>query len=86
MECPKCTNTMATSALITPNGVEIMVAGTIATGPRPLSAQVCSACGFTELYAAQFTEDVRQAQAEAETIAEIEAAAEVAPPAEPAFN
>jgi hypothetical protein len=54
---------MATSALITPLGAQIMVSGTLATGPRPLSAQVCSACGYTELYAAQFTEDVRQAQA-----------------------
>lgn len=70
MQCPKCTNDMMTSALVTPLGGEIMVAGTVATGPRPLSAQVCSACGYTELYAAQFTEDVRQAQAEAQFVAE----------------
>jgi len=63
MQCPKCTNDMATSALVTPLGAQVMVAGTMATGPRPLSAQVCSACGYTELYAAQFTEDMRQAQA-----------------------
>ncbi len=62
MQCPKCTNPMVTSALVTPLGGEIMVAGTLATGPRPLSAQVCSACGYTELYAAQYTEDMRQAQ------------------------
>ena len=65
MQCPKCTNDMMTSALVTPLGAEIMVAGTLATGPRPLSAQVCNACGFTELYAAQYTADVRQAQSEA---------------------
>jgi predicted nucleic-acid-binding Zn-ribbon protein len=71
MQCPKCTNDMMTSALVTQLGGEIMVAGTLATGPRPLSAQVCSACGYTELYAAQFTEDVRQAQAsEAQPILE----------------
>ncbi len=63
MQCPKCTNDMATSALVTPLGAQIMVAGTLATGQRPLSAQVCSACGYTELYAAQFTDDVRQAHA-----------------------
>ena len=65
MKCPKCTNDMQTSALVTQLGGEIMVAGTMSSGPRPLSAQVCSACGYTELYAAQYTEDVRQAQAEA---------------------
>lgn len=64
MQCPKCTNDMITSALVTPLGGEIMVAGTLATGPRPLSAQVCNACGFTELYAAHYTADVRQAQSD----------------------
>lgn len=62
MHCPKCTNDMTTSALVTPDGVEIMVMGTLATGHRPLSAQVCSACGFTELYAAQWTEEIQQAR------------------------
>lgn len=63
MQCPKCTNDMATSALVTPLGAQVMVAGTIATGPRPLSAQVCTACGYTELYAAQWTEELREARA-----------------------
>jgi hypothetical protein len=30
---------------------EVMVAGTIATGPQPILAQVCTACGYIELYA-----------------------------------
>lgn len=81
MQCPKCTNDMATSALITPLGAQVMVAGTLATGPRPLSAQVCSACGYTELYAAQWTEDVRQAQAEA---AELTPLVETSPEGVPA--
>lgn len=72
MQCPKCTNDMATSALVTPLGGQIAVAGTLATGPRPLSAQVCSACGYTELYAAQWTEDVREAQAVDQAVPEAE--------------
>ena len=81
MQCPKCTNDMATSALVTPLGGQIMVAGTWATGMRPLSAQVCSACGYTELYAAQWTEDVRQAHAETQTAPMLETMPEGVPAA-----
>ena len=71
MRCPKCDNHMTTSALVTPDGTQIMVMGTIASGHRPLSAQVCSACGFTELYAAQWTEEIQQAREEAAEIAPV---------------
>ncbi len=48
--CAKCSNDTHTSALVTAQG-EVMLAGTIGTDPRPILAQVCSACGFIELYA-----------------------------------
>jgi predicted nucleic-acid-binding Zn-ribbon protein len=50
IRCPKCDNDTRTSSLVTAQG-EVMLAGTIGTDPQPILAQVCSACGFIELYA-----------------------------------
>ena len=50
IRCPKCDNDTRTSGLVTAQG-EVMLAGTIGTDPRPILAQVCTACGFIELYA-----------------------------------
>lgn len=55
IRCSKCDNETRTTKLVTAMG-EIMVAGTIGTDPQPISAQVCSACGFIELYAPQVFE------------------------------
>ena len=52
IRCPKCDNETRTSKLVSAMG-DVMVAGTIGTDPQPISAQVCSACGFIELYAPQ---------------------------------
>lgn len=52
IQCAKCGNDTRTSTLITAMG-EVMVAGTIGSDPQPISAQVCSACGYIELYAPQ---------------------------------
>ena len=50
IRCPKCDNDTRTSSLVTPQG-EVMLAGTIGTDPQPILAQVCTACGYIELYA-----------------------------------
>ena len=50
ISCPKCDNDTRTSGLVTALG-EVMLAGTIGTDPRPILAQVCTACGYIELYA-----------------------------------
>ena len=50
MRCPKCDNDTRTSALVTPAG-EVLLAGTISADPQPIVAQVCTACGYIELYA-----------------------------------
>ena len=50
IRCPKCDNETRTSGLITAQG-DVMLAGTISADPRPILAQVCSACGYIELYA-----------------------------------
>jgi predicted nucleic-acid-binding Zn-ribbon protein len=52
IRCAKCDNTTRTSGLVTATG-EVMLAGTIGTDPQPILAQVCSACGYIELYAPQ---------------------------------
>lgn len=52
IRCPKCDNETRTSKLVTAMG-DVMVAGTIGSDPQPVSAQVCSACGYIELYAPQ---------------------------------
>ena len=47
---PKCDNDKRTIGLVTAQG-EVMLAGTIGTDPQPILAQVCTACGYIELYA-----------------------------------
>jgi hypothetical protein len=55
--CLRCENDTRTSALVTADGRELLVAGTIGTDPQPISAQVCTACGFIQLFAPQPTGD-----------------------------
>ena len=50
ISCTKCGNDTRTSGLVTAQG-DVMLAGTIGTDPRPILAQVCTACGYIELYA-----------------------------------
>jgi predicted nucleic-acid-binding Zn-ribbon protein len=50
ISCPKCDNETRTSGLVTSQG-DVMLAGTIGTDPQPILAQVCTACGYIELYA-----------------------------------
>jgi predicted nucleic-acid-binding Zn-ribbon protein len=52
IRCTKCDNETRTSGLVTASG-DVMLAGTIGTDPQPILAQVCSACGYIELYAPQ---------------------------------
>lgn len=52
IRCAKCDNETRTSGLVTAGG-DVMVAGTIGTDPQPILAQICSACGYIELYAPQ---------------------------------
>ena len=52
IQCAKCGNDTRTSNLVTAQG-EVMVAGTIGTESQPIIAQVCTACGYIELYAPQ---------------------------------
>jgi hypothetical protein len=49
---------------MTPQG-EVMLAGTLGTDPQPILAQVCTACGYIELYAPiPFEQRATTAQAE----------------------
>ena len=52
IRCPKCDNDTRTSSLITAAG-QVLLAGTISADPQPIIAQVCTACGYIELYAPQ---------------------------------
>jgi predicted nucleic-acid-binding Zn-ribbon protein len=52
IRCPKCDNDTRTSELVTAAG-EVLLAGTLSTDPQPIIAQVCTACGYIELYAPQ---------------------------------
>jgi predicted nucleic-acid-binding Zn-ribbon protein len=52
IRCPKCDNDTRTSGLVTAAG-EVLLAGTISADPQPIIAQVCTACGYIELYAPQ---------------------------------
>jgi predicted nucleic-acid-binding Zn-ribbon protein len=52
IKCAKCDNDTRTSNLVTAQG-EVMIGGTIGTDPQPILAQVCTACGYIELYAPQ---------------------------------
>ncbi|MBC8162780.1 MAG: hypothetical protein H7Z42_16335 [Roseiflexaceae bacterium] len=72
IRCAKCDNDTRTTTLVTAMG-DVMVAGTIATDPQPISAQVCSACGYIELYAPQPFEQPEKSATQAATIEELEA-------------
>ena len=50
IRCAKCDNDTRTSELITPQG-PVLIAGTLSADPQPVIAQVCTACGYIELYA-----------------------------------
>jgi predicted nucleic-acid-binding Zn-ribbon protein len=50
IRCAKCDNDTRTSSLVTAAG-EVLLSGTLGTDPQPIIAQVCSACGYIELYA-----------------------------------
>ena len=52
ISCAKCDNDTRTSGLVTAAG-EVLLAGTIGADPQPIIAQVCTACGYIELYAPQ---------------------------------
>jgi predicted nucleic-acid-binding Zn-ribbon protein len=52
IRCPKCDNDTRTSSLTTAAG-EVLLAGTLSADPQPIIAQVCTACGYIELYAPQ---------------------------------
>jgi predicted nucleic-acid-binding Zn-ribbon protein len=54
IRCGKCDNETRTSSLVTAQG-EVLLSGTIGTDPQPILAQVCTACGYIELYAPQPT-------------------------------
>ena len=79
INCAKCDNETRTSGLVTASG-DVMLAGTIGTDPQPILAQVCSACGYIELYAPQ---PLRRPEAEAQhtEATTIEHAAEAPVPA-----
>jgi len=64
ISCPKCGNDTRTSTLVTAQG-EVLLSGTIGSDPQPILAQVCTACGYIELYAPQpisKTETARKAE------------------------
>jgi predicted nucleic-acid-binding Zn-ribbon protein len=63
ISCPKCDNDTRTSGLVTAQG-DVMLAGTIGTDPRPILAQVCTACGYIELYAPLTLEQPEASRAE----------------------
>ena len=63
IRCPKCENDTRTSGLVTSQG-DVMLAGTIGTDPQPILAQVCTACGYIELYAPLQLEQPEQRQVE----------------------
>jgi predicted nucleic-acid-binding Zn-ribbon protein len=63
ISCPKCGNDTRTSGLVTAQG-DVMLAGTIGTDPRPILAQVCTACGYIELYAPLMLEQPEAGRAE----------------------
>lgn len=52
IRCTKCDNDTRTSGLVTAAGA-VLLAGTLGADPQPIIAQVCTACGYVELYAPQ---------------------------------
>lgn len=69
IRCPKCDNDTRTSSLVTAQG-EVMLSGTIGTDPQPILAQVCTACGYIELYAPQPIHRPEAARAEEQSLLE----------------
>jgi len=63
IQCAKCDNDTRTSGLVTAMG-EVLLAGTLSADPQPIVAQVCTACGYIELYAPQPLSRVEATQAE----------------------
>jgi predicted nucleic-acid-binding Zn-ribbon protein len=54
IRCVKCDNETRSSQLVTAQG-EVLLGGTLSSDPQPILAQVCTACGYIELYAPQPT-------------------------------
>jgi predicted nucleic-acid-binding Zn-ribbon protein len=79
IRCAKCDNDTRTSGLVTAAG-EVLLAGTIGADPQPIVAQVCSACGYIELYAPQPLQRGETA-AQEEQILEMPATADTPVPA-----
>jgi hypothetical protein len=50
--CTRCNNETWLSQLVTEQG-PVLLAGPRGTGPQPVSAYVCTACGHIELYGPQ---------------------------------
>ncbi len=77
IQCAKCGNDTRTSGLVTASG-PVMLAGTLALDPQPISAQVCASCGYIELYGPQpivdFSVAVPQQAVEGAVLAPVAAA------------
>jgi predicted nucleic-acid-binding Zn-ribbon protein len=69
IRCPKCDNDTRTSGLVTAAG-EVLLTGTLSADPQPIIAQVCTACGYIELYAPQPLGHAEAARAEEPALAE----------------
>jgi predicted nucleic-acid-binding Zn-ribbon protein len=67
IRCAKCDNDTRTSGLVTAQG-EVMLAGTLSSDPQPILAQVCSACGYIELYAPQPLNQPERSRMQEETL------------------
>jgi NMD protein affecting ribosome stability and mRNA decay len=79
--CLRCGNETRTTAVVTSDGRELVVAGTIARDPQPISAEVCSACGFVQLFAPQpFQEGQQLTEAAREPVTLGELVGEPSPP------
>jgi predicted nucleic-acid-binding Zn-ribbon protein len=76
INCTKCANETRTSGLVTASG-DVMLAGTIGADPQPILAQVCTACGYIELYAPQPLQRTETDARHAETAAEYAAEAPI---------
>lgn len=69
IRCAKCDNDTRTSGLVTAAG-EVLLTGTLSTDPQPIIAQVCTACGYIELYAPQPLSHTQEIRAEEPVVAE----------------
>jgi hypothetical protein len=75
IRCAKCDNDTRTSSLVTVGGA-VMLAGTLGADPQPIVAQVCTACGYIELYAPRPL-DQGQRTEQSEELSPAEAAAPI---------